>query len=96
MKRKKHTYADLMRIACELEKRLCWAVKFMRPPSANSLVVHCDKDGNFGKSEHWSGWFADGIEMLGLRKVDRELIGLSQKEFKAVLKRREIEKKGGA
>lgn len=90
-KKKKFTYKQIVGISLELQRRVIWALKFMRFPGGGGLVC-LGKGGKRIKTQHWTEWFADGAEMLKNCKVDRELVGLSTADFKKVLKRREKEK----
>lgn len=91
---KRVNYKD---IALELQKRVIWALKFMKCPGAGCVAfMERDSNGNITNvngMKHWTDWFADGAEMLGNCKVDRELVGLSQKEVAKILKAREAKKK---
>ena len=88
------TRQELIEIACELESMVKWALNFLKPPPGSSgMMVQWDGKGMPGKSQHWTQWFADGVEALGHYKVDRELLGLNKKEMDAVLKRRKQAKK---
>jgi len=72
----------------EHERRIIWAMKFMKCPGAGQVAMRTD-DGGFGELIYWEIWFADGLEILGRYKVDRELLGLSKKEREKILKARE-------
>lgn len=98
MTKKKHSYEDLERIAAELESRVKWALNFMKCPGSGMMVSRT-ADGGFSEGKHWTLWFADGLEMSGRYKVDRELLGLSKKEQDKILKQRaekEAQQKQGA
>lgn len=83
----KHSYEDLKRIATELESRVKWALNFMKCPGSGMMVSRT-VEGGFSEAKHWTLWFADGLEMSGRYKVDRELLGLSKKEQDKILKQR--------
>jgi hypothetical protein len=70
-----------------LEKRIIWALNFLRAPGSGVVADH-----NFKTLGHWTHWFADALEMGGRYKVDRELLGLSRREAEKVLKARELAK----
>lgn len=71
----------------ELEARVKWALKFMKC-QGSGMMVKRTADGGFAEGMHWTLWFADGLELLGRYKVDRELLGLSKKEQDKILKAR--------
>lgn len=75
---------DQEKIILELERRLIWAIRFLHARGGGMVA-----DENFNRLGHWTHWFADGIEMAGHYKVDRELLGLTKKECEKVLKARE-------
>jgi hypothetical protein len=88
--KRKLTYKQLATMACELEARVVWALKFLHC-QGGGVTGHIDKKGRYVSSGHWKTWFADGAELLGRYKVDRELLFLNAKEQKKVLKQREAE-----
>jgi hypothetical protein len=83
---------QLEKVSHEHEARLIWALKFMKCPG-DGIMVSQSADGKFSKGIHWTHWFADGLEMLGRYKVDRELLGLSTKEQNKILKERKAKGK---
>lgn len=83
---KKHV-EKIEKVALALQSRVVWALKFMKCPGSGMMVERTE-DGGFSGGIHWTQWFADGVEMMGHYKVDRELLGLSQKEQDKIIKAR--------
>jgi hypothetical protein len=86
------TEPDYKAVAFELQRRLVWALKFMRSEGSGMVAfVQTDKQNkvvNYNSSQHWTQWFADGVEMLPGYQIDRELLGCSKAEIKKILKTR--------
>lgn len=81
-------------IVGDIERRILWALRFMRCPGSGMVAFKNPVTGKYDdKLIHWTTWFADALELSGNIKVDRELLGKTERQRYQIIRRREQEAK---